>query len=86
MLDDIRNKVSAKFCPRFGQCAVEKGYVSADQLKSGLSEQIDDELAGEERRLLGRIFFDKGWMSSEQIETALNIALKRMREEEEDKD
>jgi len=78
-------KVSDKYCPRFGQTAVEMGFISDTQLKEALCQQIDDNLSGKGHRLLGSILFDTDLMSSEQIEAVLNTMLKTMRDEEDPK-
>jgi len=75
MSTETRKRISEKYCPRFGQIAVEKGYITADQLKSALSIQVDENIAGEKHRLLGTILFEKDWMSSDQIEVVLNLLL-----------
>ncbi len=72
MEDNIDKYISKKFCSRFGTISVKKGFVSADQLKSALSEQADDNIAERPHRLIGRIFFENGWMTDNQIETVLN--------------
>ena len=75
MSAETRKKISNKYCPRFGQTAVEMGYITADQLKEALSIQVDDDISGKERRLLGTILFEKDRMSSDQIEAVLNLVL-----------
>jgi len=72
---------SEKYCPRFGQLAVELGYVSAEQLKQALGDQVDDNLTGRPHRILGAIFFDHGYMSPGQIEEVLNLMFKRVEAE-----
>jgi len=52
--------------------AVSKGFVTADQLKEALTEQADDNISDRPHRLIGRIFFEKGWMTDEQIDLVLN--------------
>ncbi len=52
--------------------AVDKGFVTAYLLKEALAEQADDNLSGRPHRLIGRIFFDKGWMTDKQIDMVLN--------------
>jgi hypothetical protein len=52
--------------------AVDEGFVTADQLKEALTEQADDNLFNRPHRLIGRIFFDKGWMTDKQIDIVLN--------------
>ncbi len=61
MAEDIDRKISGKYCNRFGIIAVDKGFVTADQLKEALTEQADDNLSNKPHRLIGRIFFEKGW-------------------------
>lgn len=58
---------------RFGQVAVERGFVTEEQLKEVLSEQIanDPYVRLRPRRLIGEIFLEKGWMNSMQIQTVL---------------
>ncbi len=82
MVNDIDKEISKKYCTRFGLIAVNKGFVTADQLKEALSEQADDNLSSRPHRLIGRIFFEKGWMTDEQINMVLN-ELERMKEETE---
>ena len=72
MENDIGKSISKKFCTRFGMIAVSKGFVTADQLKEALTEQADDNISGRPNRLIGRIFFEKGWMTDEQIDLVLN--------------
>ena len=60
------------YCKRFGQIAVERGYVTADQLKEALAEQVDDDVSGRPHRLLGTIFLEKDWMTAQQVELTMN--------------
>jgi hypothetical protein len=62
---------SPDFCRRFGAIAVLKGYVTLEQAKSAMAEQIDDDVYGREHRLLGAILFDKLWITESQIEEVL---------------
>jgi len=73
--------ISRKYCPRFGEIAVEKGFITEEQLASALRIQIEDELEKRARRYLGVILFDKDWMTSEQIEEVLNLLFRRMRDD-----
>ncbi|GAB4180832.1 MAG: hypothetical protein Tsb0017_24900 [Geothermobacteraceae bacterium] len=72
---------SERYCPRFGQLAVRLGYVTPEQLKQALSEQVDDNLAGRPHRILGTIFFEHGWMTPGQIEEVLNLMFDKFRDE-----
>jgi hypothetical protein len=60
-----------EYCKRFGQIAVERGHVTEAQLKEALSLQVDDNLADRPHRNVGTIFFDKEWMTSEEIASVL---------------
>ena len=86
MSTTTEKKISAKYCVRFGQIAVEMGFVSEAQLKQALCLQVDDDLAGKKHRLIGTIMFENEWISSEHIETALNLMMKRIRDESENSD
>jgi hypothetical protein len=77
MANEVDRELSDKYCPRFGQIAVEKGYVTADQVKEALAEQIDDDIADRSHRLIGRIFLDKGVMTPAQIDEVLNEVFSR---------
>lgn len=83
MTTDILKIISDKYCPRFGQTAVEMGFINESQLKEALNCQVDENLSSQEHRLLGTILFDKEWMTSDQVEEVMNTLLKRMRLEEE---
>ena len=72
MENNFGKNISQKFCNRFGMIAVSKGFVTADQLKEALTEQADDNISDRQHRLIGRIFFEKGWMTDEQIDLVLN--------------
>jgi len=81
MTDDIRKKISQKYCPRFGQIAVELGFINEAQLAEALARQVHQELDGQGHRLLGEILFEKEWMSAPQIDHVMTALFKRMREE-----
>jgi len=59
-------------CQRFAAIAVRKGFVSPEQAKTALSEQLEDDLANKHHRLVGAILLQKGWITGEQIELVLN--------------
>jgi hypothetical protein len=64
---------------RFGQTAVDKGFVTSEHLKKALDEQIDNDVPLNRlrpRRAIGEIFLEKGWMTPKQIKIVLNQILK----------
>lgn len=81
MANDIDKEISKKYCTRFGIIAVEKGFVTADQLKEALTEQADDNLSNRPHRLIGRIFFDSGWITDGQIDIVMNELFKLGKED-----
>ena len=63
--------VTGELCQRFGAIAVRKGFVSLDDVKSTINEQIDDDINGREHRLLGTILYDNGVITEYQIDVVL---------------
>jgi hypothetical protein len=57
-----------KIDKRFGTIAIEKGFITQEQLFEVLKIQVSEELAGNERCLVGQILFDKGHIRTEQID------------------
>ncbi len=82
MTNDMRKKISQKYCPRFGQIAVELGFITEAQLAEALACQVHQELDGHGHRLLGEVLFEKEWMSAPQIDHVMTALFKLMREEE----
>ncbi|MBI4682408.1 MAG: hypothetical protein HY757_04820 [Nitrospirae bacterium] len=65
-----------EYHPRSGQIAVELGFITVDQLKEALSEQIDDDVSHRPHRFLVEIFFANGWITREQIDIILDELFK----------
>ena len=61
-----------KYCARFATIAVEKGYITAEQAKAALLEQLEANLSNNSHRLIGSILFEKGWMTVDQIDLVLD--------------
>lgn len=66
---------AVEYCIRFGQVAVERGFITLGQLKEALAEQVDDDLANKRHRLLGDILLQKNYMTASQVEAVLNETL-----------
>lgn len=58
-------------CQKFAIIAVKKGFITAEQAKTALAEQMDEDLANKRHRLIGGILLDKGWITPQQIELVL---------------
>lgn len=60
-----------KIDKRFGTIAIEKGFITQEQLFEVLKIQVAEELEGDGRRLVGQILYDKGFITPDQIDEVL---------------
>jgi hypothetical protein len=58
-------------CQKFAIIAVKQGFITPEQAKTALAEQMDDDLANKHHRLIGGILLEKGWITPQQIELVL---------------
>ncbi len=65
MENDFIKKLTAT--TRFGKIAVDMEFITAEQLKEAITEQVEDDLADKPHRLIGIILFEHGWITKEQI-------------------
>ncbi|MFQ5900314.1 MAG: hypothetical protein ACE5IH_02025 [Thermodesulfobacteriota bacterium] len=77
MTQEAEKEISQKYCYRFGRIAIDLGFIDESKLKDAIMEQMEDESLQRPHRIIGRILFDKGWMTSQQIETVLNTLFER---------
>ena len=56
---------------RFGMLAIEKGFITEDQLKEAMKMQLDENCSTGSHRQIGKILQDIGLMSDPQIKTIL---------------
>lgn len=65
--------IAIKYAIRFGEIAVRKGFISRQQFRDALEEQVSNEpyLRFRPRKLIGEILFEQGWMNQIQIKTVL---------------
>lgn len=80
MSNELRREISQKYGPRFGQIAVESGFITEGQLAEALACQVHEELTGRGHRLLGTILFEKEWMSAAQIDLVLTLLCRGARQ------
>lgn len=59
-------------CQKFAIIAVRKGFITLEQAKTALGEQMDDDFAGKHHRLVGGILLEKDWITPQQIELVLS--------------
>lgn len=62
---------------RFGVTAVEKGFITLDQLFDAMRIQLTEEIEKREHRLIGTILFDMGILSPSQIDEVLDSMRKK---------
>jgi hypothetical protein len=63
---------------RFGILAVEKGFITANELIEALRIQVLDDIEKGKHRLLGRILLEQGLLTREQVEEVLQMLGKRL--------
>jgi Tat protein secretion system quality control protein TatD with DNase activity len=67
---------------RFGQIAVEQGFLSPQQVQEAITEQIEEDLSHKPHRLIGEICLEKGWLTPRQIEIVLDEIVKQKKKKE----
>ncbi len=69
------NEYSSQFC----RIAVDMRFVTAAQVTEALAEQAEDSLPNKPHRLIGRMLFEDGWITRDQINF---IVLRLFKQEE----
>ncbi len=72
MEKDVNKTFSKKYFHPFGKFAVDKGFVTAEQLKIALEEQAEDDFSNKPHRFIGSILFEHGWITGKQIDIVVN--------------
>lgn len=57
---------------RFGTIAVEEGFITQEQLMAAMAAQVEENVAGEDHRLIGVILYEMGFMEAPQIKIVVN--------------
>ena len=60
-----------KLDKRFGAMAIEKGFITLENLLEAIEIQIHENMDGSDHRLIGQILWEKGYITSEQINEVL---------------
>ena len=58
---------------RFGTVAVEKGYVTIEQVAEAMRIQIIEDMGKEPHRPIGKIMLDQGFITKNQYAELLNV-------------
>ncbi len=62
---------------RFGKIAVDMGFITEEQLKEAITEQVEDDLVDKPHRFIGKILLENGWITDEQIYIVLKELFKK---------
>ncbi len=73
MSDCSNNKLPIKYAYRFGQIAINMGFVNEGQVNEALAKQIafNSSTRLRPQKLIGEILFENGWITFDQIEKVL---------------
>ena len=61
---------------RFGTIAIDKGYLTEEQLISALKLQVEEDISTGKHRLIGVILYDQGMLDATQIKDILDAMLR----------
>lgn len=61
-----------KLDQRFGVVAIEKGFITLEHLFEAMKIQILEDLEGTHHRVIGQILWEKGYMTTRQINEVVN--------------
>jgi len=76
MTDDDELDSAIEYAFRFGEIAIMKGFITAQQLEEALDEQMAHDLSNNHHKLIGEILLEKGWMTQHQIAIVLEKLIK----------
>ena len=65
----------------FGEVALEKKYVTTDQLYEALTAQARSKVEGRTEKLLGQVLLELGYLSADQIREILDVLYPASRED-----
>ena len=57
---------------QFGIIAIEKGFITTENLIETLKIQVEEEIKNKTHRLIGEILLDKGYITPTQIQDVLD--------------
>jgi len=68
-----KSRKAERFEKRFGVIAVEKGFITPDQLFDALKMQVQDDMEAGNHRLIGEILCAHNAMTFEQVDQVLSV-------------
>jgi hypothetical protein len=67
----MEREMAGKGVKRFGVIAVDKGFITVEQLLEAMTIQIQDGIEGKKHRLIGQILLSLGYLTSSQIDEVM---------------
>ena len=71
-MSNERTKVKDRY-KFFGEVALERKFVTPEQLYEALTVQARSKVEGKEEKLLGQILLEQGFMDETQIRSVLDV-------------
>ena len=71
-MSEVPGKINV-YEKRFGNIAIDKGFITLEQLITALQIQIKEEIDKGERRLIGQILLEMDVITSDQIKEVLSV-------------
>ena len=62
---------------RFGLLAIERGYITSDDLIRAIKVQVEEDVANKSHRLIGEILLDMNCLTVTQIQEILDNVFKK---------
>ena len=62
---------------RFGLLAIERGYITSDDLIRAIKVQVEEDVANNSHRLIGEILLDMNCLTATQIQEILDNVFKK---------
>ena len=72
MENNTDKELPLNYYPRFAATAVLRGFVTAEQVKEALTEQLEDNILNRPHRQIGQILLTHNWITAEQINIVLH--------------
>lgn len=57
----------------FGEIALEKKFVTPEQLYKALTQQARDKIEGKDEKLLGQLLIELGYIEEDQVRQVLDV-------------
>ena len=67
----MEREMTGENVKRFGVIAVEKGFITLEQLVEAMTTQIQEGIEGKKHRLIGQILLSLGYLTSSQIDEVM---------------